>query len=191
MYTEPATAASANGAGAQPGLIFGCGREGAWDAGGVGNPVVFPLNSSRGPSRSCCVNIALLCCVGQVRCFLGDDEQRWCMWYNGHSAAAVNGPVPAPCIGILNAIPNLPLACCSWQAACLCLSLSVEMNTGLPAFKTVHGQSQMCCGSPAVTWHVYRAGNITGWSALAEGGGGHQRPAGAVAGAGRGQVPGT
>ena len=79
------------------------------------------------------MSIALLYSAMQVRCFLGDDEERWCMWYNGHSMAAVNGPVSSPCIGILNAIPDLLFACCSWQAACLCLSLSDEMNPGLLA----------------------------------------------------------
>ena len=38
-YVESCTTPEANGA-AQPGLIFGNGRPGAWDAGAVGNPVV-------------------------------------------------------------------------------------------------------------------------------------------------------
>ncbi|KAL4553297.1 hypothetical protein Ndes2526B_g03164 [Nannochloris sp. 'desiccata'] len=43
----------------QPGLIFGLGESGAWDEAGVGHPV--------------------------VRYYLGDNEQRWFMWYTGRS----------------------------------------------------------------------------------------------------------
>lgn len=45
----------------QPGLIFGLGQEGAWDEAGVGHPV--------------------------VRYYLGDNEQRWFMWYTGRSTS--------------------------------------------------------------------------------------------------------
>eukprot|EP00240_Pyramimonas_obovata_P001687 CAMPEP_0118924826 /NCGR_PEP_ID=MMETSP1169-20130426/2779_1 /TAXON_ID=36882 /ORGANISM="Pyramimonas obovata, Strain CCMP722" /LENGTH=474 /DNA_ID=CAMNT_0006865963 /DNA_START=58 /DNA_END=1482 /DNA_ORIENTATION=+ len=40
-----------------PGACFGLGEDGAWDSATVGNPV--------------------------VRCFLGDDEERWVMYYHG------------------------------------------------------------------------------------------------------------
>lgn len=43
----------------QPGLIFGLGQAGAWDEAGVGHPI--------------------------VRYYLGDNEQRWQMWYSGRS----------------------------------------------------------------------------------------------------------
>lgn len=43
----------------QPGLIFGLGQPGAWDEAGVGHPI--------------------------VRYYLGDNEQRWQMWYSGRS----------------------------------------------------------------------------------------------------------
>lgn len=46
---------------AQPGLIFSLGQEGAWDEAAVGHPV--------------------------VRYYLGDNEQRWFMWYTGRSTA--------------------------------------------------------------------------------------------------------
>lgn len=38
----------------------------------------------------------------QVRCFMGDDEQRWYMWYDGYSedSAASNRPFPA-CVGAI------------------------------------------------------------------------------------------
>ncbi|KAI3438045.1 hypothetical protein D9Q98_000488 [Chlorella vulgaris] len=55
---------SSNGASAvatQPGLLLPCGEGGAWDEAGVGHAV--------------------------VRYFLGDDEQRWFMWYTGRSTA--------------------------------------------------------------------------------------------------------
>lgn len=45
----------------QPGLLLPCGGRGAWDEAGVGHAV--------------------------VRYFLGDDEQRWFMWYTGRSEA--------------------------------------------------------------------------------------------------------
>ena len=56
---------SSNGASSavavQPGLLLPCGEAGAWDEAGVGHAV--------------------------VRYFLGDDEQRWFMWYTGRSEA--------------------------------------------------------------------------------------------------------
>ena len=58
-------ASSSNGATAtataQPGLLLPCGAGGAWDEAGVGQAV--------------------------VRYYLGDDEQRWFMWYTGRSEA--------------------------------------------------------------------------------------------------------
>lgn len=58
-------AASSNGASSaaatQPGLLLPCGGPGAWDEAGIGHAV--------------------------VRYFLGDDEQRWFMWYTGRSEA--------------------------------------------------------------------------------------------------------
>ena len=58
-------AASTNGASSavatQPGLLLPCGGPGAWDEAGIGHAV--------------------------VRYFLGDDEQRWFMWYTGRSEA--------------------------------------------------------------------------------------------------------
>ena len=52
--------------GAQPGLLFLAGQDtpGAWDEAGVGHPV--------------------------VRYYLGDDEQRWFMWYTGKSTSCHN-----------------------------------------------------------------------------------------------------
>jgi hypothetical protein len=41
----------------------------------------------------------------QVRCYWGDDEQRWMMWYDGHSAKALQETSPPSCIG---APPPLP-----------------------------------------------------------------------------------
>ncbi|GLC40941.1 hypothetical protein PLESTB_000964300 [Pleodorina starrii] len=42
------------------GLVFGLGATGSWDEAAVGSPV--------------------------VRCYVGDDEQRWFMWYSGRRA---------------------------------------------------------------------------------------------------------
>mmetsp|Transcript_28728 Transcript_28728/g.73066 ORF Transcript_28728/g.73066 Transcript_28728/m.73066 type:complete len:445 (-) Transcript_28728:259-1593(-) len=44
------------------GLVFPTGPQGAWDEAAVGSPV--------------------------VRCYVGDDEQRWYMWYSGRGAKA-------------------------------------------------------------------------------------------------------
>jgi len=52
-----ARSAAAEPAVAQDGLMFPRGPAGAWDEGGVANPV--------------------------VRVYQGDDEQRWYMWYTG------------------------------------------------------------------------------------------------------------
>ena len=64
-YARVLQASSSNGAAstvaAQPGLLLPCGEGGAWDEAGVGHPV--------------------------VRYYLGDDEQRWFMWYTGRSQA--------------------------------------------------------------------------------------------------------
>ncbi|KAF8059183.1 NDK1 [Scenedesmus sp. PABB004] len=49
--------AAATEVAAAEGLVFGLGGPGAWDAAAVGNPV--------------------------VRCYVGDNEQRWYMWYSG------------------------------------------------------------------------------------------------------------
>ncbi|GBF93562.1 hypothetical protein Rsub_06282 [Raphidocelis subcapitata] len=46
------------------GLVLGRGAEGSWDAGVVGNPV--------------------------VRCYIGDNEERWFMWYSGASNGATS-----------------------------------------------------------------------------------------------------
>ncbi|WIA38670.1 hypothetical protein OEZ86_001976 [Tetradesmus obliquus] len=53
------------------GLVFSRGSSGAWDSAAVGNPV--------------------------VRCYMGDNEQRWYMWYSGSSAplAGLAGVAPA------------------------------------------------------------------------------------------------
>ena len=56
-----AAAAAAEPAASQPGLLLPAGGPGAWDEAGVGQAV--------------------------VRYYLGDDEQRWFMWYTGRSAA--------------------------------------------------------------------------------------------------------
>lgn len=45
----------------EPGLLLPAGGPGAWDEAGLGHPV--------------------------VRYYLGDDEQRWFMWYSGRSAS--------------------------------------------------------------------------------------------------------
>lgn len=50
---------STPGTSGEPGLIFGTGNPGSWDEAGVGHPV--------------------------VRYYLGDNEQRWFMWYSGRS----------------------------------------------------------------------------------------------------------
>jgi len=60
-----AHAATATSKQSVDGLIFPAGVSGAWDEGGVGHPV--------------------------VRCFVGDNEERWFMWYSGRS---VTGPGP-------------------------------------------------------------------------------------------------
>lgn len=52
------------------GLIFGPGTAGAWDDGGLGAPV--------------------------VRCYVGDNEQRWYLWYSARSRGADGGVVPPP-----------------------------------------------------------------------------------------------
>ena len=44
--------------------MFSRGEAGSWDEAGVGNPI--------------------------VRCYIGDDEQRWLMWYSGRSAQSPN-----------------------------------------------------------------------------------------------------
>ncbi|KAL3149569.1 hypothetical protein ABBQ32_002346 [Trebouxia sp. C0010 RCD-2024] len=44
----------------QPGLVLSPGPDGTWDKSAIGNPV--------------------------VRCYLGDNEQRWYMWYSGNNA---------------------------------------------------------------------------------------------------------
>lgn len=56
-----AAAAATEPAASQPGLLLPAGAAGAWDEAGVGQAV--------------------------VRYYLGDDEQRWFMWYTGRSAA--------------------------------------------------------------------------------------------------------
>ncbi|KAK9805256.1 hypothetical protein WJX72_009116 [[Myrmecia] bisecta] len=57
----------------QDGLIFGPGQAGAWDEAGVGSPV--------------------------VRCYLGDNEQRWYMWYSGRGREAPSLDPVAPASG--------------------------------------------------------------------------------------------
>ncbi|KAK9901696.1 hypothetical protein WJX75_008691 [Coccomyxa subellipsoidea] len=61
LATTSTTAEAASPAAVQDdGLIFGLGSEDAWDQAVVGSPV--------------------------VRCFLGEDGDRWLMWYSGRSA---------------------------------------------------------------------------------------------------------
>ncbi|KXZ52088.1 hypothetical protein GPECTOR_10g1111 [Gonium pectorale] len=61
----------------QTGLVFGLGATGSWDEAAVGSPV--------------------------VRCYVGDDEQRWFMWYSGRKAdspAAGGVDAAAPSSGL-------------------------------------------------------------------------------------------
>ncbi len=59
--TSAAAAAAAAAPAAQAGLVLGPGAPGAWDEAALGHPV--------------------------VRFYLGDDEQRWFLWYSGRAAA--------------------------------------------------------------------------------------------------------
>lgn len=103
------------------GLIFTAGDAGAWDQSAVGNPVVrvkrprprslslstqtatarrppFMLRWSRPPVLTAhCTRCLLAFLVSQVRCYVGDDENRWYMWYNGRgpAAPALDGFTPA------------------------------------------------------------------------------------------------
>lgn len=56
----PITASSFSAATSQPGLVLSVGKEGSWDEAGVGHPV--------------------------VRYYLGDNEQRWFLWFTGRSS---------------------------------------------------------------------------------------------------------
>ncbi|KAG2502055.1 hypothetical protein HYH03_000549 [Edaphochlamys debaryana] len=74
--TSSSIAAASTSAEAAPvskqGQVFSLGEPGSWDEAAVGSPV--------------------------VRCYLGDDEQRWVMWYSGRKAdspAGANGGVDA------------------------------------------------------------------------------------------------
>ncbi|KAL0055171.1 hypothetical protein WJX82_008147 [Trebouxia sp. C0006] len=56
-----------------PGLVLTTGPSEAWDHTAVGNPV--------------------------VRCYLGDNEQRWYMWYSGNNASGRAVDAISPCSG--------------------------------------------------------------------------------------------
>ncbi|KAF5843522.1 glycosyl hydrolase [Dunaliella salina] len=60
---------------ASDGLIFSSGPSGSWDEAGVGSPV--------------------------VRCFVGDNEERWYMWYSGRRKGAPAMDLIAPSSGSL------------------------------------------------------------------------------------------
>lgn len=48
----------------------------------------------------------------QVKCFVGDNEQRWFMWYNGRNAKAHTLDLVAPSSGSIGASPLMPLCRC-------------------------------------------------------------------------------
>lgn len=56
------------------GKVFGRGAEGAWDAAAVGAPV--------------------------VRCFVGDNEQRWFLWYHGRAGGPHPPDLSEGCVGL-------------------------------------------------------------------------------------------
>ena len=69
---DQATGSSSQQNNMQPGLVFPRGQENAWDEAGVGHPI--------------------------VRYYLGDDEQRWFMWYTGKSTTchdSIDGIFPS------------------------------------------------------------------------------------------------
>lgn len=61
----------------QSSLIFPSGVAGAWDEGGISNPI--------------------------VRCYQGDDEQRWYMWYTGRGPTATPVDAVFPAAGKIGA----------------------------------------------------------------------------------------
>jgi hypothetical protein len=84
MMQADGSGASSNVA-TQPGLLLPCGESGAWDEAGVGQAV--------------------------VRYYLGDDEQRWFMWYTGRSPACQDMDAVFPSSGSVGAA--------GWMAAAL------------------------------------------------------------------------
>ena len=48
-------------------------------------------------------------CV-QVRCFLGDNEQRWMLWYSGHARGAQDIDALYPAAGSIGGSPAFSLA---------------------------------------------------------------------------------
>lgn len=74
-----AAGATATPAALEPGLLLPAGGPGAWDEAGLGHPV--------------------------VRYYLGDDEQRWFMWYSGRSAGCKDLDDVFPSSGSIGAQP--------------------------------------------------------------------------------------
>lgn len=103
----------------QPGLVFPLGSPGAWDDAALGRPVVGCCATSASPASAAlklltATVLMVYCsmsCEGvsdngpypsQVRCFLRDDEQRWCMWYSARGEGYADRDAISPgagCIG--------------------------------------------------------------------------------------------
>jgi hypothetical protein len=144
----PALQSSSNGASAvatQPGLLLPCGEGGAWDEAGVGHAV--------------------------VRYFLGDDEQRWFMWYTGRSTACPDLDGVFPSSGSIGTIEKAGRSSRCWQLSRRLLPLHLLLR------------EPQCwlnyCLDLTLTHHHYpsvRLGGVIRWHQLAarqrHGGGG-------------------
>lgn len=108
--SSAASAAAAAAAPLEPGLLLPTGGAGAWDEAGLGHPV--------------------------VRYYLGDDEQRWFMWYSGRSASCQDLDEIFPSSGSIGE-QAVPLCSHGSENAC------VEMMDGImEPLSTVHTGSR-------------------------------------------------
>lgn len=112
--SAPAPTLAAGTASAE-GLVFSRGQPGSWDEAGVGSPVVGSARTHRSELERAHLQHGARWRAGshiqhpgvhwvpQVRCFVGDNEDRWCMWYSGRKEGALALDAIAPSSGSLGA----------------------------------------------------------------------------------------